>query len=93
MKKEFEFNNMKYIIFKGDSDLFDYELFNSLITDYFKDYDYILADEAYNKVRLKGFCDKSNKIYKKNNDIESLDNYINNYCAYKCRFLLLKKIK
>lgn len=92
MQKEYEFNDKKYIIEKGDKDLFDYELVKSLVTDYFIDYDYILIDEAYNKIRLKGFCNSKNKIYKKNNDIKSLENYINNYCAYKCRWILLKKI-
>lgn len=92
MKKEYEFNKKKYIIEKGDKDLFDYELIESLVTDYFVEYDYIFVDEAYNKLRLKGFCNKINKIYKPNNDIKNLDNYIKNYCAYKCRWLLLKKI-
>ena len=92
MKKEYEFNDIKYTIEK-DLDLFDYDLFKDLVTDYFNNYDYIFADEAYNKIRLKGFCDKTNKIFKKNNDISTLDDYITNYCAYNCKWCLLKKVK
>ena len=76
MLKEYEFNNKKYIIEKDDNKIFDYETMKDLITSYFDDYDYIFADVAYNKLRLKGFCDKNNKLYKKNNDITTLDDYI-----------------
>lgn len=93
MLKEYEFNNKKYIIEKDDNKIFDYETMKDLITSYFDDYDYIFADVAYNKLRLKGFCDKNNKLYKKNNDITTLDEYIKNYCAYNCKWLLLKKQK
>lgn len=93
MLKEYEFNNKKYIIEKDDNKIFDYETMKDLITSYFDDYDYIFADVAYNKLRLKGFCDKNNKLYKKNNDITTLYDYIKNYCAYNCKWLLLKKQK
>ena len=93
MLKEYEFNNKKYIIEKDDNKIFDYETMKDLITSYFDDYDYIFADVAYNKLRLKGFCDKNNKLYKKNNDITTLDDYIKNYCAYNCKWRLLKKQK
>ena len=93
MLKEYEFNNKKYIIEKDDNKIFDYETMKDLITSYFDDYDYIFVDVAYNKLRLKGFCDKNNKLYKKNNDITTLDDYIKNYCAYNCKWLLLKKQK
>lgn len=92
MNKEYELNNTKYIIEKGEEDLFDYEQIKELVTDYFNVYDYIFIDQAYNKLRLKGFSNKENKVFKKNNDIKTLDSYISNYCAYKCKWLLLKKI-
>ena len=31
------------------------------LTDYFDEFDYILGDWAYGKLRLKGFCNKKNK--------------------------------
>ncbi len=93
MKKEYEFNNLKYELEKDDHGLFDYEVVKELVTDYFNQYDYIFIDEAYNKIRLKGFCKKTNRIYKKNNNIDTLNDYIENYCAYNCRWCLLKKLK
>lgn len=93
MDKEYVFNDKSYIIFKGDKDLFDYEIMKELVTSYFDNYDYILVDQAYNKLRLKGFCEKKNKQYNKYNAIDILDDYIKNYCAYNCKWLLLKKVK
>ena len=62
-------------------------------TDYFDEFDYILGDFAYNKLRLKGFCVKENKRYSKINDYNTKDNYIKTLCAYKCRYFVLKKVK
>ena len=84
-----EFFNNKYEIIKGN-EYFDKELVDSLLTDYFEPYDYILGDYAYGKVRLKGFNDKNNKYFKPVNDIQKVDDYIEKYCAYGCKYFILK---
>lgn len=93
MHKEYEFNNIKYILEKDEENLFNYSEVKELVTTYFNNFDYIFIDQAYNKLRLKGFNNKNNKNFKKSNDINTLDNYLKNYCAYKCKWCLLKKIK
>ncbi len=89
----YEFNNIKYSLEHDDGKIFDYDLVKELVTDYFISYDYILFDMAYNKLRLKGFCDRDNKKYKEINDFSKLDDYIKNYCAEGCKWFYLKKIK
>ena len=74
--KKYEFNGIEYELIKDDAQIFDANDISSLITDYFKDFDYIFGDIAYNKIRLKGFCDKNNKKFNNINDISTLDNYI-----------------
>lgn len=93
MQKEYEFNNKKYILDKDEYKVFDYEIVKELFTDFFNDYDYVLGDITYNKVRLKGFCEPKNRRFNKTNNIKELDSYIANYCAYNCKWFLLKKIK
>ena len=93
MKKEYLLNDNKYILEKDEYDCFDYSLVKDLFTEYFNDYDYVLGDFAYNKLRLKGFCEKTNKKFNKTNNIKDLDSYIKNYCAYNSKWFLLKKIK
>ena len=93
MKKEYLFNDKTYFIEKDETGCFDYDLVKELFTDYFNDYDYVFGDFAYNKLRLKGFCDKTNKKCNKTNNIKDLDNYIKNYCAFNAKWFLLKKTK
>ena len=64
-----------------------------IVTDYYDSFDYIVGDWAYGKVRLKGFYDSKNKKCSKINDIKDLDNYIENSCAYGCKWFQIKRIK
>lgn len=86
-------NNNNYELIKDSRGGFEEEVVKEKLTDYFDEYDYVVGDWAYGKLRLKGFNDKENKNFKKINDSEKIDEYIENYCAYCCRYFVLKKIK
>ncbi|MGN1268854.1 MAG: YutD-like domain-containing protein [Candidatus Aphodocola sp.] len=60
-------------------------------TDYFKNFDYIVGDWAYGKLRLKGFYEKSNKNCKDINNIDNLDKYIKENCAFDCAYFVAKR--
>ena len=92
-KKKIVINKKEYELVRNDMDCFNETEVIEKITDYFDDYDYIFGDYAYEKVRLKGFYDKTNKKVKKINNIEYLDEYIKNYCSYGAKTFLLKKVK
>ena len=85
-------DNKKYEIIKNYRDAFVLEDLEGKITDYFDNFDYILGDYAYGKVRLKGFNEKNNKNFKPINDYSKIDDYINNNCAYECKHFILKRI-
>ncbi|MBR1413514.1 MAG: YutD family protein [Bacilli bacterium] len=86
-------NNIDYEVVNNYNDAIDIEQLTNKITDYFDNFDYICGDWAYGNLRLKGFNDKGNKNFKKINDIKNLDNYIKDYCAYGCKWFLIKKMK
>lgn len=88
---EIKINNFNYEVIKNYRDGFDKESVEERATDYFSEYDYIFGDWAYGKLRLKGFYDKDNKNVTKINNIEDLDKYIKENCAYDCKYFLLKK--
>lgn len=90
--KKYEYNGIEYELIKEYKNGFENEAIIEKMTDYFEEYDYILGDWSYGKLRLKGFCDKTNKNYKKINDVEKIDEYIKQHCAYECRYFILKKI-
>ena len=83
----------KYELIKNVRDGFDLEEMNNKYTEYFENFDYIVGDWAYGKLRLKGFYDSNNKSVTIINDIKYIDKYIEENCAYGCRYFLLKKVK
>jgi uncharacterized protein YutD len=91
--KKIEINGVKYEIVQNDNGCLVTDDLVEKITDYFDPYDYIFGDYAYDKVRLKGFYDSSNKNAKKINDIKYLNDYKKDFCHFGSKTFLLKKIK
>ena len=89
----FNLENDTYEVIKNVKEGFDKEELEKKYTDYFKDFDYIVGDWAYGKLRLKGFQDSQNQNVKPWNDFSKIDDYIQNQCAYECRYFILKKQK
>ena len=92
MNEIYEINNKKYKLIKEYKEGFDKETVESLLTDYFFDFDYVFGDWAYSKLRLKGFYKHDNKLRKDYNDYNKVDDYINNNCAYGCKYFILEKL-
>ena len=88
-----EIDKYKYELTKDYKEAFNEEEFKLRCTDYFYDYDYIVGDIAYGKLRLKGFYDEKNKKVNKINNYKNLDKYLENNCATDCKYFIVKKIK
>ena len=86
-------NNRKYQVLKNYKEAINVEELAEKITEYFDDFDYIVGDIAYNKLRLKGFNSKTNKNFKPYNDVDKVEEYIANNCAYGCRWFMISEIK
>lgn len=89
--KKITINEIEYEIEKDYKNGYNEEEFKEKCTDYFKDYDYIVGDWAYGKLRLKGFYDKNNKKCKEFNNYESLNNYLKENCAFDCSYFVAKR--
>lgn len=89
--KRVNVENIEYEIIVNYRDAFNEEEFINKCTDYFYDYDYIVGDIAYSKLRLKGFYDESNKKVNKINNYKNLDNYLKTNCANDCKYFVAKK--
>ena len=85
-------DDLEYEVIKNYRDALNVEDLTGKITDYFDNFDYILGDYAYGKVRLKGFNEKSNKNFKPINDYSKIDDYIKNNCDYDCRYFIIKRV-
>lgn len=89
---EINVNGVKYTVIRNVRDALNVNELEEKLTEYFEDFDYILGDYAYGKLRLKGFNNKENKNFKSYNDIDKLDDYIVNNCAYGCRHFVISKV-
>lgn len=92
MAKKIVLNNNEYEVIENYKEGFMLNELEEKFTDYFYDYDYILGDWAYGKLRLKGFYESENKKCNKINDIKNLKSYIKDNCAYDCRYFVIKKV-
>lgn len=92
MKKKFIIDEITYEIIKDNRNAFTEESFKSRYTDYFYDYDYVVGDWAYDKLRLKGFYDDDNPKANDINKISTLDTYLEDRCAYGCKYFVAKKV-
>lgn len=81
----------KYKLVKDYKDAFNEEEFLSRFTDYFCDYDYIVGDISYGKLRLKGFNLKNSSGFNSINDYSRLEKYLKENCSYDCKYFILKK--
>lgn len=91
--KKILLNNEEYDLIENYKDGFDKEALEEKFTDYFYDYDYILGDWSYSKLRLKGFCENNNKKNNKINNYSNKANYLKNECAFECKYFVIKKGK
>ena len=86
-------NNQEYELITNYKDAFNEEEFTLKFTDYFYNYDYVVGDIAYGKLRLKGFYDETSKKVNQINNIKNLDQYLLNNCANDCKYFVIKKVK
>ena len=90
---EIKIRENKYKVIKDYGNTVSMSNLNELVTDYYNNFDYIVGDWAYNKLRLKGFYNKNHKFVKEHNNILNVDKYIENSCAYGCKYFILEKVK
>lgn len=89
--KQIVMNDISYELIKNYKDAYNKEELEEKFTEYFYDFDYIVGDYAYDKLRIKGFNKKENPGFRECNDYEKVDEYINNFCSYECRYYILEK--
>jgi uncharacterized protein YutD len=69
------------------------EVFKSRYSEVLERYDYIVGDWGYNQLRLKGFYKENHSKVTKESVIDSLQDYIDEYCNFGCAYFVLEKVK
>ncbi len=88
-------NNIEYKLVENNRECFDLDEVKEKLddVDYFDNFDYILGDYSYDKLRMKGFYKKGNKAANEINTYDKVKDYIENYCSYGCKYFVLERIK
>ena len=89
--KDIKIEDNYYEIIENYKEGYNEDEFIKKCTDYFYEYDYIVGDWAYGKLRLKGFFDKYNKKCREINDFSNLDKYLSENCAFGCSYFVAKR--
>lgn len=90
--KNYTFNDSIYELIKDYKNGFDEEEIKEKLTDYFNNFDYVVGDWAYGKLRLKGFYNSKNKSVKDYNNYDNLDKYLKENCAVDAKYFVIKKV-
>lgn len=89
--EKLDFENKSFEIIKNYKNGYNKDEFINKCTDYFDEFDYIVGDWAYGKLRLKGFYDSKNKNCKEFNNYDYFDKYLKENCAFDCAYFVAKR--
>ena len=92
-KEEYEIGKYKFKLIDDVNDGFILDEVVNKYTDYFDEFDYVVGDWSYGKLRLKGFCRENNKRCNKINNFKDYKKYIEEECAYGCKYFVLEKVE
>lgn len=82
----------QYRLVKDHREAFDPERLGDRFSDVLSRYDYIVGDWGYEQLRLKGFFNESNRKANPEQRIDSLEDYLYEYCNFGCAYFVLERI-
>ncbi|MGF3196226.1 YutD family protein [Facklamia sp. P13055] len=81
----------EYDLIINHQEAFDFEAFYNRYQDLFAKYDYIVGDWAFNQLRLRGFYQIGTPKVAFDQRIETLEDYINEYCNFGAKYFVIGK--
>lgn len=83
-------NNQEYVVEKNVKNALNEKDLENRYTQLLQKYDYIVGDWGYEQLRLKGFYREDNLSVDKEYRIDTLEDYLREYCAFGCAHFVLK---
>lgn len=84
-------DNVEYELVIDFKEAFDKDAFEKRYTKLLDKYHYIVGDWGHDQLRLKGFYEFNAKV-KFEDSIKFLEEYLIEYCAFGCRYFVLKMV-
>lgn len=82
----------EYELITNYRDAFDQEKLDERFSEILGKYDYIVADWGFEQLRLKGFYEETNRRAPLDQRINTLEDYLYEYCNFGCAYFVLKQI-
>lgn len=82
----------EYLLVKNHREAFDAERLGERFSDVLSKYDYIVGDWGYDQLRLKGFFNESNRKAAPEQRIDTLEDYLYEYCNFGCAYFVIERI-
>lgn len=89
----YRINQDIYELVQDYRESFDMSLFDERYSDILRKYDFIVGDMGYEQLRLKGFFHNHKKRTPVDQRIETLADYLYEYCNFGCAYFVLEKIQ
>ena len=91
-ENKYQVGSRQYELVANHRDGFDAQKFGERYSDVLAKYDYIVGDWGYEQLRLKGFFDENNKKALPEQRIDTLEDYLYEYCNFGCAYFVVKRI-
>lgn len=81
-----------YTVVVNYRDGFDLEKLANRYSEVLSRYDFIVGDWGYEQLRLKGFFDVTNKRALPDQRIDTLEDYLYEYCNFGCAYFVIERV-
>lgn len=88
----FVIENLKFKLIESRGDAFNEVATTERWNEVLNRYDFIVGDWGYDSLRLKGFFADKNPKASYDNKISTVNEYLDEYCNFGCRYFILKRI-
>lgn len=89
---EFMIGSRKYQLVTNYREGFNAERLGERFSEVLAKYDYIVGDWGYEQLRLKGFFDVNNRKSLPDQRIDTLEDYLYEFCNFGCAYFVIQRI-
>lgn len=89
---DFMIGSRQYKLVRNHREGFDLEKLGERYSEVLARYDYIVGDWGYEQLRLKGFFDTDNRKAFPDQRIDTLEDYLYEYCNFGCAYFVIQRV-
>lgn len=88
-----EINKHVYEIVFDKNNAFDLDSFTDRFSMILSKYNYIVGDWGYGQLRLRGFYGKDNPLFKPDQGVDTIQDYLYEECNFGCNYFILHNLE